>query len=545
MSSAPKPLRCAIYTRKSTEEGLEQDFNSLHAQREACEAYVISQKHEGWKAIPTAYDDGGYSGGTMDRPGLQVLLSDIASGRIDCVVVYKVDRLTRSLTDFARIVDIFDRNGVSFVSVTQSFNTTTSMGRLTLNVLLSFAQFEREVTAERIRDKIAASKKKGMRMGGPVPLGYEVKDKRLVVLEREAETVRLIFERYLELGCLTALARDLRERGIVTKVSRRRDGSIRGGIPFTKGPLAYLLRNKVYVGEVIHKGQHYPGEHDPIVSRGLFNAVQGELTAKAQGRGSVRVNRSSLLLGRIFDDRGNRMTPTTAKKGGARYRYYTSCVLAQGRREEAGSLPRVPAPEIESLVLEALAGEGVQITPGADSDVGRSEADRIASTVERVVVRQGTVEVLRKADDGEEPRVLILVPWSPAPRTRRREVIGIGDDHLVRPMRAETRARLVDGIARARAWLDELICGRVRDLAEIASREGCSERSVRMTINLAFISPEIVTAAVEGRLPHGTGTSRLCEAPMGWERQKELAGMGLRVGDNELALTRLRVHSPR
>jgi site-specific DNA recombinase len=524
MSAAPKALRCAIYTRKSTEEGLSQDFNSLHAQREACEAYVISQKHEGWKAIPTAYDDGGYSGGTMDRPSLQTLLVDIASGRIDCVVVYKVDRLTRSLTDFARIVDIFDRHGVSFVSVTQSFNTTTSMGRLTLNVLLSFAQFEREVTAERIRDKIAASKKKGMRMGGPVPLGYKVRDKKLVVHESEAEDVRLIFERYLELGCLTALARDLRERGTVTKVSRRRNGSIRGGIPFTKGPLAYLLRNRVYVGEVIHRGQHYPGEHDPIVSPELFDAVQGELTAKAQGRGSVRVNRASLLMGRIFDDRGNRMTPTTAKKGGVRYRYYSSCVLAQGRREEAGSVPRVPAPEIEGLVLEALSGEGIEITSGSNGDERQSEADRVASTIERVVVRKGAIEILPKADDGEEPRAPILVPWSPAPRTRRREVIGAGDDGLVRPMRAETRARLVEGIARARAWLDELISGRVNDLAEIAQREGCSERSVRMTINLAFLSPEIVRAAVEGRLSHGTGISRLCEAPMQWDRQAETAG---------------------
>ena len=280
---------------------------------------------------------------------------------------------------------------------------------------------------------------------------------------------------------------------------------------------------------MIHKGQHYPGEHDPFVPRELFEAVQGELTAKAQGRGSVRVNRASLLMGRIFDDRGNRMTPTTAKKGGARYRYYTSCMLAQGRREEAGSVPRVPAPEIESLVLEAIAGEGIQITPSPDGG-GWSEADRIGHTIERVVVRRGAIELLRRADDGEEHLALILVPWSPAARVRRREVIGVGDDYLVRPMRAETRARLVDGIARARAWLDELVSGRVKDLAEIARRERCSERSVRMTINLAFLSPEIVKAAVEGRLPHETGISRLCEAPMHWEEQRTILSLELASG---------------
>src|SRR5829696_106949 len=316
-----KVLRCAVYTRVSTEYGLEQEFNSLDAQRESSEAYVKSQAHEGWRLLPTQYNDGGFSGGSLNRPALQKLLADIRDRLVDVVVVYKVDRLTRSLADFAKLVELFDAQGVSFVSVTQAFNTTTSMGRLTLNVLLSFAQFEREVTGERIRDKIAASKKKGLRMGGPVPLGYEVSNKKLVVHEREAEQVRLIFRRYLELGCLTKLAQALREEGICTKVSRRRNGSIRGGIAFTKGPLAYCLRNRVYVGEVIHKDQYYPGEHDAIVDRALFEAVQQELAAKARSTGLHRIA-GSLLTGRIFDDRGNRMTPTTAKKGGVRYPYY-------------------------------------------------------------------------------------------------------------------------------------------------------------------------------------------------------------------------------
>ena len=343
-----KPRRCAVYTRVSTEHGLEQEFNSLAAQREACEAYITSQKHEGWALRPTRYDDGGFSGGSMDRPALQQLLADIRTGLIDTVVVYKVDRLTRSLADFAKLVELFDQHGVSFVSVTQSFNTTTSMGRLTLNVLLSFAQFEREVTGERIRDKIAASKKKGLWMGGHVPLGYRVAKRKLVVDQEEAATVRLVFERYLARGSLPALQQDLRERGIRTRPRARASGKIVGGVPFTNGPLAHLLRNRVYLGEINHKGQSHPGEHEPIIAPDLFKAVQEMLAANHHPK-QVRLRAGALLRGRIFDDRGNRMTPTHANKGGARYRYYTSSVLAQGRRGEAGSIARVPAPEIEAL----------------------------------------------------------------------------------------------------------------------------------------------------------------------------------------------------
>ena len=335
----------------------------------------------------------------MERPALQRLLADIRSGLIDTVVVYKVDRLTRSLSDFARLVEHFDEHEVSFVSVTQSFNTTTSMGRLTLNVLLSFAQFEREVTGERIRDKIAASKQKGMRMGGPVPLGYEVRDKKLVIHPDEADQVQLIFRRYLELGCLTKLARSLREEGVRTKVSRRRDGTLRGGISFTKGALAYLLRNRVYVGEVIHKGRYYPGEHDPIMPQAAFDAVQQELTAKARNTGTHRIA-GSLLTGRIFDDRGNRMTPTTTKKGGARYRYYTSCVLAQGRKEEAGSMARVPAAEIEAHVVQVIrssAQKGRVLLNGAGEI---DDGCLIEQALDRVVIRKGAVEIWGVAQRG-------------------------------------------------------------------------------------------------------------------------------------------------
>jgi site-specific DNA recombinase len=279
-----RTLRCAIYTRVSTDQGLEQEFNSLDAQREAAQAYVKSQAHEGWRLIRDRYDDGGFSGGSMERPALQTLLTDVKQRRIDTIVVYKVDRLTRSLADFAKLVELFDEYGVSFVSVTQSFNTTTSMGRLTLNVLLSFAQFEREVTGERIRDKIAASKKKGMWVGGVVPLGYEVKNKKLIVNDAEAATVRMIFERYLALGSLPALQRELRAQGIVTRKRILSSGKTIGGTPLTNGPLAYMLRNRVYLGEINHRDQSYRGEHPSILDQTLFDAVQAKLDENRRGR---------------------------------------------------------------------------------------------------------------------------------------------------------------------------------------------------------------------------------------------------------------------
>src|SRR5215217_7723767 len=380
-----KPLRCAIYTRVSTEYGLEQEFNSLYAQREASEAYIKSQAHEGWRLLPAHYDDGGFSGGSLDRPALQRLLSDIRDRRIDVVVVYKVDRLTRSLADFAKLVELFDQYGVSFVSVTQAFNTTNSMGRLTLNVLLSFAQFEREVTGERIRDKVAASRRKGIWMGGNLPLGYEVKDKKLIINAEEAERVRTIFARYLELRSLNDLLRDLRERGILTKQVARLDGSIRGGICFTRGALACLLKNRVYIGAAVHKGKHYPGEHDPILDQQVFEAVQQVLASQAASRQEYRLSNHSLLTGKIFDDRGNRMTPVTAKKGAVRYRYYVSAALHQGRSNEAGSIRRVPAPEIESVVLDALTKLYGDVAPSSDPVPDANDTTFIDSHLHKLV----------------------------------------------------------------------------------------------------------------------------------------------------------------
>jgi DNA invertase Pin-like site-specific DNA recombinase len=347
-----RKLRCAIYTRKSTEEGLEQDFNSLDAQREACEAFIASQKHEGWMTLPAQFDDGGYSGGTLERPALQRLLDDIRGSKVDAVVVYKIDRLTRSLLDFAKIVEVFDARGVSFVSVTQAFNTATSMGRLTLNVLLSFAQFEREVTGERIRDKIAASKKKGMCMGGYPPLGYDVKDRKLVVNEAEAESVSTIFRRYQELRSVRLLKEHLDRAGIVSKRRTAPNGRLYGGKLMTRGALYHMLQNRIYRGEIMHRGQTNPGEHEPIIDDGLWQEMQKTLAANRVERGAGNgIRRLSLLTGLIYDVHGEPMTPSHAVKKGVRYCYYVSKSLLTGDKETTKRGQRIPATQIEPLVI--------------------------------------------------------------------------------------------------------------------------------------------------------------------------------------------------
>ena len=354
MTTGSTKVRCAIYTRVSTDQGLEQDFNSLDAQFDASQAYIRSQAHAGWTLLRAKYDDGGFSGGNTDRPALQRLLQDVGAGKVDVIVVYKVDRLTRSLADFAKLVELFDAHKVSFVSVTQQFNTTTSMGRLTLNVLLSFAQFEREVTSERIRDKIAASKRKGLWVGGMAPLGYDTKDRKITVNEVEADTVRTIFHRYLELGSLGLLMADLRKQGIVSKARTLKSGTTVGGIPFTRGGLAHLLRNRFYVGEVTFKGEVLAGEQGAIVERDLFDAVQAKLSEQVNNHKATRMKSAALLAGRIFDDRGNRMTPSHVRKRGIKYRYYLSAALLQGQPERAGTVSRIPAAEIEGVVIRSV-----------------------------------------------------------------------------------------------------------------------------------------------------------------------------------------------
>ena len=349
-------LRCAVYTRKSSEEGLEQEFNSLKAQREACEAFIASQKSEGWQDLTTAYDDGGWSGGTLDRPALRQLLADIRASKVDVVVVYKIDRLTRSLLDFAKIVEVFDAHDVSFVSVTQAFNTTTSMGRLTLNVLLSFAQFEREVTGERIRDKIAASKKKGMWMGGFAPLGYDAKDRKLIINKVEADSVRFIFRRYLELGSVYRLKAELDARGVTSKRRISANGRASGGRPIAAGALYQMLQNPIYSGRIGHKGQIHDGEHEAIIEPELWEAVQRSLAAnRCRRRNGANAKEPSLLAGLIVDAEGKRLTPTHAVKQGKRYRYYVSrsLITDPSRRSEAATY-RLPAAQLERLVLKQI-----------------------------------------------------------------------------------------------------------------------------------------------------------------------------------------------
>ena len=528
-SPSGKPMRCAIYTRVSTDAGLEQDFNSLDAQREAAEAYIKSQSHEGWRLHPDHYDDGGFSGGSMERPALQKLLTDIRSGRIDVVIVYKVDRLTRSLADFAKLVELFDAYKVSFVSVTQAFNTTSSMGRLTLNVLLSFAQFEREVTGERIRDKIAASKKKGIWVGGVVPTGYRVENRKLLVDEAEAAIVRMIFELYLALGSLPALQQELRAKCILTRERRLATGKIIGGISFSIGALAYLLRNRLFLGELNHKDKSYPGEHPAIIDKEIFDAVQAKLDENLQGRRQRRDKSNALLLGLLFDDRGNRMTPSYAIKKGVRYRYYVSCVLAQGRKSEAGTIARVPAPEIEAAIVDALRQNPVfaELNP----DIQEQRAKLSVATRSITICEDELVIVLNEesrtgSDPASMPAMVqtIRVPWSPPGRPRR-DIILPNDPNAPangRPVRAETRNRLLKGIALGRRWLDEIIKGECADTEVLARREGKSERSVRMTLSLVFLSPEIIKAAIDGKLPRHIGLTELADAPMGWNEQRRL-----------------------
>src|SRR5438132_2074403 len=349
-----RTVRCAIYTRKSSEEGLEQEFNSLQAQREACEAFIHSQRQEGWVCLRAAYDDGGFSGATMDRPALQQLLADLSAGRVDTIVVYKIDRLTRSLADFAKIVEILDARGASFVSVTQQFNTTTSMGRLTLNVLLSFAQFEREVIGERIRDKVAASKKKGMWMGGVPPLGYQAQDRKLVIVDSEAEIVRLIFRRYAELGSVRLLKDELEARNIQSKLRTSGSGRISGGKPFARGALYLMLQNRIYRGEIVHNQQSHFGEHKPIIDQPLWDAVQTQLAGNAAQREGGKTRQPSLLAGMLFDRDGNRMTPSHAIKKGTRYRYYVSGPLLTKDQTERSTGLRLPSGEIEQLVTSRM-----------------------------------------------------------------------------------------------------------------------------------------------------------------------------------------------
>jgi DNA invertase Pin-like site-specific DNA recombinase len=534
-----KILRCAIYTRKSTDHNLDLEFNSLDAQREACEAYIKSQAHEGWRLIPDRYDDGAFSGASLDRPALQTLLADVRVGKITTVVVYKVDRLTRSLADFAKLVELFDQHEVSFVSVTQSFNTTSSMGRLTLNVLLSFAQFEREVIGERVRDKIAASKRKGIWVGGPIPLGYRCTDKKLVVVPEEAEAVRTIFARYLALGSIGALIEDLDRRGIRSKVNGRINGRPRGGIRFSVGSLAHLLKNRFYVGEVVYRGGVHRGEHEPIIDNELFASVQAKLAANAVAR-QVRLKGSpAILTGRIFDDRGNRMSPTHSNKLRVRYRYYVSHAILQKRKTEAGSVARMPASEIEMLVLEGARKHLASIDK-AEHQPAVADRDLIELHVERVIIKPQSLEVhllsTRNASVQTEERFIdepqsralsttaITLAWT-APSFSA--VKGIIHSPSAAPaMKPETRIGLLTAISKARGWIEDIRLGRIASFTEIAQREAQGERHIRLLAPLAFVSPRIIAAIIDGTAPADLTVTGLAKRlPYSWADQERAVGL--------------------
>jgi site-specific DNA recombinase len=538
--SVGKLARCAIYTRKSTEHNLDLAFTSLDAQREACEAYIKRQAHEGWRAIPGRYDDGAFSGASLDRPALQQLLADVRAGTIDTVLVYKVDRLTRSLADFAKLIELFDTHGVSFVSVTQSFNTSSSMGRLTLNVLLSFAQFERELIGERVRDKIAASKRKGIWVGGPVPLGYAAVDKKIVVVPAEAEAVRTIFARYLALGSVRALADDLDCRGIRSKPRRLSDGRTIGGGCFGVGALAHLLKNRFYIGEVAYRGDVHRGEHEPILDSALFAAVQGKLAAQAVARRCRLRGSPALLSGRIFDECGTRMSPTHANKGGARYRYYVSQAVLQKKPQAPGSVSRVPAAELEALVLAALRNH--LNASGAGQKMADNDCDLVERYLERVTLAADHIELRLRhiieqapgldAQDGANTSparpsaniTTIAVPWtSPVPAAVKGIIHVPAHNTPIKPGRREA---LLIAIAKARNWIDDLSHGRVPSFAAIARREGKVERHIRLLAPLAFLSPRIVSALLEGSAPADLTLTKLARAlPYSWAEQERRLGL--------------------
>lgn len=518
----PKVLRCAIYTRVSTDAGLEQDFNSLDAQREAAEAYIKSQAHEGWKLLPQAYNDGGFSGGSLERPALGQLLKAVKAGHVDVIVVYKVDRLTRSLADFAKLVELFDQHSTSFVSVTQAFNTTSSMGRLTLNVLLSFAQFEREVTAERIRDKIAASKKRGIWMGGNPPLGYRVQDRKLLIEPSEAETVKLIFRRYLELGSSLPLLEELHRTGVRTRKRQLSSGKIIGGVPFMRGPLNHLLRNRMYLGEMNHHEKSYPGEHDAIIDIETFEAVQAKLNGNVQTYRNSRVNSDAALMGKLFDDRGNLMTPTHAKKRGVRYRYYACRLLFEGRRREAGSVQRVPAVPIEKAIADAIRSY-LKTISAEEVKLDILDDAMLRSYVSRAVLHPAHILVSLAVLDGTE----ISVSWKRQAFMRKREILLPHADPAKdgRPIKNEIRKSVVKAVATSRLWLAELIANPLLTIEALALREGRSKRSICMLLSLSAVSPEIVRALISGQLPRGIGITKLVNLPLSWKEQRNTLGL--------------------
>ena len=536
MNLVPSPhVRCAIYTRKSSEEGLEQAFNSLDAQREACAAYILSQASEGWSQLPEIYDDGGLSGGTLERPALQRLLTEIAARRVDTVVVYKVDRLTRSLLDFSKLVEAFDKAGTSFVSVTQSFNTTTSMGRLTLNMLLSFAQFEREVTAERIRDKIAASKAKGMWMGGTPPIGYAPDGRSLAIVEEHAALVRDVFSRYLALGNVRRVAEALHAEGVRSPVrTMAKSGKSFGGLPLSRGQIYSMLKCPTYIGEIHHKGAVHTALHTPIIARELWDRTQALLNTNLQGKTRQRVPSASLLAGKVVDSEGEPLIAVHATKGTTRYRYYVSRALHQ---DPGSAGMRIPAKELEAAVCQCLGdllADGLALAAQAklnlaasdlrsytalcevlraavlrrDAVIVRELVGRICNQNEGIVVDCSTAALAEAlgADlsDGSPASISLTSAVRLTRSGRSMRLIqsnGLAVTHQV-------DASLIKLIIRARAWWEQIKLGEI-DVKRLAAREGVNPSYVTRVLRLAFLAPEVIEAVLRGEVAAGVDAAAL------------------------------------
>lgn len=552
-----KPVRCAIYTRKSSEEGLEQEFNSLHAQREACEAYVLSQKHEGWQLLPTAYDDGGFSGGTMERPALKRLLADVEAKKIDIIVVYKVDRLTRALMDFAKLVELMDKMGVSFVSITQQFNTTTSMGRLTLNVLLSFAQFEREVTGERIRDKIALSKQRGKWMGGVPPLGYEVREQKLCIHQQDAKIIQHIFSRYLDLKSVNMLKAALDAEQCHTKLRVFKNGKTSEGLPFQKGHLYRILQNRLYVGDIVHKDKSYLGQHEGIIDPAIFDAAQ-KLLAENRVKKVNGTDKKSpcLLAGRLFDDRGHPMSPKHCRTRKRYYRYYTSQAIISGHPHQAGSLPNIPAHEIEGVVQaeimafckddarlqpwlqnETLQNQEILLKARHDLHFETPDQERLffKSLIRRVELSDKSITIelcsdamipaLRGELNGKphaEAAQSILIT-----RPVKLAATNNGSKVVVGSAASGRNPQLLKAIIRSFLWNEQLLSGEKSTMQDIATGESISSPTyVTRVMRLRFLAPEIIESILEGTQPADWTVEKLFAIKStNWQEQRSALGL--------------------
>ena len=569
MAERPALRRCAIYARKSSEEGLDMSYNTLEAQRDACSSYVASQRHDGWKVVNEIYEDGGYSGGNMQRPGLKELLDDVAKGQIDIIVVYKIDRLTRSLTDFARLTDLLDEHQVSFVAVTQQFNTSTSMGRLTLNVLLSFAQFEREVSGERIRDKFAASKRKGIWMGGPVPMGYDARDRKLHIIEEEAEIVRHIFRRYLQLRSVHLLQKELEDQGVCSRERKSKTGNQVGGKVLGRGAIGYMLRNLIYIGIITQGSERHQGEHEAIIAEDIFERVQQTLTDQSPGElAKIKRGTSALLKGLLFDSNNGRLLPTHCNKKGQRYHYYTSEKRLRDASQDQEGL-RVPAADLDELITKAIASkltnehwliENVTATPTMIpklSQAAKALAEKILDKnqdnkqlvrklIERAIVEKSRITIyLNKKElmqflnheqshegssesetENQDPEVtnetLQIIVQSHLLRCGKQMKLILGADASGA---SAPNAQLISLIVQAKQWFAGLSTGKYSSLGDLAKAASLDKSYVSRIITLAFLAPDILEKIITGDHSHLLTPERLrkaCPLPLRWEDQRAL-----------------------